>query len=426
MFWFLYNLLFLPVYLLLLPHFVWRMLRRGGYSAHFGHRLAIYSKEKVARLRARPRIWIHAVSVGEVGIALRFIEHWQAKSPDDAFLLSVTTSTADAIARRKISPPNEVIYFPLDSPFVMRRVFRQMELKGLILVESEFWPNLLRGMKKRGLPVCLINGRISDRSFPRYQKVQFLTRRVFRMVDLFCVQSEQDKNRILALGAAEDRIRVIRSLKYETAERNAEKEVLARAALDSVGFANKPVILGGSTWPGEEAVLIRILEVLRNKGVDVGLVLVPRHFERAQDILPILAEAKLSVSRRSVGDSGPADVLLADTTGELMGFFAVADFVFIGKSLCEKGGQNPIEPALLGKPVVVGPNMRNFPGVMRDFLDADAIKQVVDEAGLLIVLQGWLENPAEAEALGARAASLVQEHAHTLDATVEQVARQLS
>ena len=460
MIWILYNLLFPVAFLLMLPKFLSRMARRGGYKKHFEQRLGIYGHSTTARLNEAQRIWIHAVSVGEIHIALRFIEAYRKENLGARFVLSTNTSTAHAIGQEQLDRRDVLIYFPVDLPLVMKRAFDAIRPLKLILVECEFWPNLVRQACKRGIPVSLINGRISDSSFRGYMKFRAFTRRLLEMIDPICVQSRQDAERVIAMGARPESVHMLGTAKYDLPPPSPNAAVPAHDVLRSLGVSeDAKILLGGSTWPGEEAVLCQIYKNLRNLYPQLFLVLVPRHAERREDVQNVIEAQGLSCALRSQlthpprpsgtppeegmnvehstsnierpiqeipsGEGGAKggvgsslDVLMVDTTGELMSFYAVSDVVFVGKSLCEHGGQNPIEPALFGKAIVVGPNMENFPSVMDDFLVQGALSQVQDVPALEKTIEKLLTDSAAREQLGAAAQQVVESRRGVIDRMV--------
>ncbi len=424
MLWVVYNLVFPVVFFFMLPKFLSRMLRRGGYGQHFEQRIGHFGHNTKAQLREHRRVWIHAVSVGEIYVALRFMKAYRAAHPDTFFALSTTTSTGHAIARKELDPRDVLFYFPVDLPVIIRKVLRIINPLQIILVEGELWPNLIRLADKQGIPVSLINGRMSERSFKGYRRLKSLISDVLRRIDPICVQGEEDAARLIGLGAPPERVRVMGTVKFDVAERNPEGEKAAREILCQIGVPSDAVVLlGGSTWPGEEAVLCGIYKKLRQKYPRLFLVLVPRHVERAPEIVQCLEEQKLTFLRRSQLDDFQGlekpDVLFVDTTGELSHFYAVADIVFVGKSLLEHGGQNPIEPAMCGKAVVVGPNMENFPAVMPLFLKNNAIVQVQDVQALETALNELVIDESARVALGHRAAQLVRENQGMIQKTVQ-------
>jgi 3-deoxy-D-manno-octulosonic-acid transferase len=427
MIWWLYNLGFAFGFTLMLPRFLWRMARRGGYARNFLQRFGRYAPATRAQLAEGGRVWIHAVSVGEVGVALRLIQELRAAQPDLRFLLSTTTSTGHAIAQQQLDPAIPLIYFPLDVPPVSRRVVRLIRPRALLLIENEMWPNLIRAVRQQNVPVAMINARISAHSFRGYHLLRFLTRQLLPRFSAFYAQGQPDADRLIALGAPADRVRVMGSAKYDLAPGGASGAEKARAALDGAGFAaTRPLLLGGSTWDGEEAVLLDTLIALRPLVPELALVLVPRHAERRSEVLREIEARHLTVVCRSAPKPlAHPDVLLVDTTGELRNFYAVASVIFVGKSLTQHGGQNIIEPAACAKPVLVGPNMENFESILPDFLAAQALVQVADAADLRAAAARLLQDPAEAQALGARAAAVVRAKSGALHATVQALVQQL-
>lgn len=423
MFWILYNVVFVPVYLLLLPRFFVRMWRRGGYRRDFGQRFGSYSPEVRDRLGEGGRVWVHAVSVGEVGLALKFLGAWREMEPEVSFVLSVTTSTGYALALKRQHENDVVIYFPVDVPPVVCRVLNLVRPRAVVMVEQEFWPNLLRICRRRNIPTALINGRISDRSFARYMRARFATRRVLPLISRCFVQTAQDAERLREMGAPESQLEVIPSMKY-AGDVHAKPELVegAKSLLRETGLDGAPLLVAGSVWPGE-------FGVVAAAGIRAGyaVALVPRHFERAEIARMEVEAAGLSVRLRS-DEAREAEVLVVNTTGELVAWYALANVVFVGKSLpgaAGKGGQNPIEPAALGKPVVVGPNMRNFPGVMHDFLQAEAIIQVKRGEELEPIFSE-LQDSQRQQKVGSRAVEVVAANRDTLRRTVEGVRRMLA
>ncbi|MEN7973413.1 MAG: 3-deoxy-D-manno-octulosonic acid transferase [Verrucomicrobiota bacterium] len=423
MLWIIYNLLFPVVFLFMLPKFISRMLKRGGYGQHFEQRVGHFGTNTKALLREHRRVWVHAVSVGEIYVALRFIKAYRETHPDICFALSTTTSTGHAIARKEIDPRDVLFYFPVDLPVIIKKVLRIINPLRIVLVEGEFWPNLIRLADKNGIPVSLINGRLSERSYKGYLKLRSLTADVLRRIDPICVQGEVDAERLRGIGAPRENVHVMGTVKFDVAERDLAGEQVAQEVMRRFHVPDDAVVLlGGSTWPGEEALLCELYKKLRADNEKLFLVLVPRHVERAEEVVQCLEDQELSFVRRSQADAfegteGP-DVLFIDTTGELRNFYSVADIIFVGKSLLEHGGQNPIEPAMYGKAVVVGPNMENFPSVMPVFLQAGALLQVADVQALEVAVGNLVADEAARESLGRCAAGVVVENRGVIERTV--------
>lgn len=394
--WFVYNCLFALVYPFLLPGFLARMLKRGGYAARFWDRFALYPESVVkATAKKGEFVWIHAVSVGEVQVAGQLMREWRKADATVRFCFSTTSSTGWKMAEREIGEGDVLIYNPLDFPNFVKAALATVKPKAVVLTESEIWPNFIRRIKKLGIPLFLVNARVSDRSAPRYRLARWWFGDVFKSFTRIFAQSEFDKRRLVAAGAPESIIEVTGSFKFDVARRNEAKE---RELREWIGEGR--ILLGGSTWPGEDVALIEIFKTLK----DVKLVLAPRHFEKADEVEANVRAAGFECVRRSRGDKGKG-VYLCDTTGELMGLYGIADVVFVGKSLCAHGSQNMIEPCLCGKPTIVGPYTENFRPVMSDLEEANAIRQVNDEKELKEAIVELLADGAE---LGARAKNAVE------------------
>jgi 3-deoxy-D-manno-octulosonic-acid transferase len=362
-------------------------------------------------------------------VALRFIEEYRRTYPEIRFVLSTNTSTGHTLAEQKLDSRDVLIYFPVDLPVVMNRVFNIINPIKLILVECEFWPNLVRQAHRRGIPVALINGRVSDSSFKGYMRLRPFTRRLLAMIDPVCMQGRQDADRILAMGARPETVKTFGTAKYDLPPPSADAARKARAVLQKITVPdNALILLGGSTWPGEEEALCKINKNLRGHYPELFLVLVPRHAERRDEVVKAIESQGLSYVLRSKTDAPVlpgSDVLVVDTTGELMSFYAAADVVFVGKSLCGHGGQNPIEPALFGKAVIVGPNMENFPSIMDDFLAAKALRQVADFQTLEKTIEEMLSNPSVCAQLGEAARGVIESRRGVITKMVEEVGRVL-
>ena len=425
--WALYNILFLFVYPFLLPGFLVRMLRRGGYAARMGDRIALYPeavrRELLAARESGGFVWIHAVSVGEVQVAGRFMDEWREAEPGVRFCFSTTSSTGWRTAEKVVSDRDVLIYNPLDFPTFVKAALLTVRPRAIVMTESEIWPNFIRRAAKMRIPLFLVNARVSDRSAPRYRAARIFFGDVFKCFARIYAQSGLDAERIRATygkggSAAEgsDNIAVTGSFKFDAAVRNEakEKELKAWVSGDKAPSPGRKMLLGGSTWPGEDEVLLDIYKEILSSGGDVMLVIAPRHFEKADAVEANIKAAGFRCIRRSRGDlcgDAKGAVFLADTTGELMGLYGIADAVFVGKSLCAHGSQNMIEPCLCGKPTFVGPYTENFRPVMSDLLSADAIVQVKDASELKSRLVAMFRSGSAAEdakALGERARKAVE------------------
>jgi 3-deoxy-D-manno-octulosonic-acid transferase len=428
--WLVYNLLFAVAYAAMVPQFLLRMRRRGGYRNRFGDRFGRYPAALEARLRALDgAVWIHAVSVGEVYVAGQVMRALRGRMPGVRFVLSTTSSTGWKEAEKQVGPDDVLIFNPLDFPPCVKRALDAIRPRAFILTESEVWPNVIRACHSRAVPLFLVNARVSDRSAPGYRRLRFWFGPVLRMFTAIQAQSEADKARLVAAGAAPERIDVTGSFKFDVANRSPEKEreVGAFLAQHDAG-RDRTVLLGGSTWPGEDAVLIAIFKRLRTRHAGLRLVLAPRHFEKADAVQAEIEKAGFACVRKSRGgEQKPegAAVILGDTTGELMGFYGNADIAFVGKSLCEHGAQNMIEPCLCGAATLVGPHTENFRPVMSDLLAAQALIQVPDAEALEREIARLASDAAARQALGERGAAAVLKRKGVVDRCAEALAEKI-
>ncbi|MCQ2391189.1 MAG: 3-deoxy-D-manno-octulosonic acid transferase [Kiritimatiellae bacterium] len=430
--WCIYNLLFTLVYLAMMPSFLLRMKRRGGYKARMGDRFGRYPEDLVTPPRP---VWIHAVSVGEVAVAGQLMRALRAQDPSIRFVFSTTSSTGWKQAEKELAPGDALIYNPLDFGGCVARALDRIAPRAVILTESEIWPTFIRALKRRGVPVYLINARVSDRSAPRYKALRWWFGEVLRCFTCIFAQSETDAQRLVAAGADPESVQVTGSFKFDVARRNEAKErelaewirsgesgtrgellpgfVMPEADAESA-LLLPPILLGGSTWPGEDEAMLRVYREVSRLHPEVRLVLVPRHFEKADAVEANILQAGFACQRRSrgtrhapAGARGAPTVYLGDTTGEMMGFFGLATVAFVGKSLYAHGSQNMIEPCLCGVPTVVGPYTENFRPVMSDLLAAKAIRQVKNEDGVRREVVRLFGDEEERKALGARARDAV-------------------
>ncbi len=407
----LYNLLFPLALLVFLPGYTLKMLRRGNYRDHFGQRLGLYDRATRRRLAAHPHTWMHAVSVGEVMIALKLMRRMKDDEPSLRVALTTTTTTGFALARREAPEWVEALYTPLDFWPVMRRAFAVIRPVRIILVEAEVWPNLAALARRRKIPLALVNARLSPRSERRFQKFRRIVRPFFRMLDLICVQEPEDVARWESLGVDPARIELVGSIKFDPEGVDPRPEQ-ARAVLSALGIdAARPILLGGSTHPGEEEILARVFQQLRERCPDLFLIIAPRHVERAKEIATQLRVTGLIVTCRSELLATPAaDCLLLDTTGELRDWYAVATIVFIGKSLAAHGGQNPVEAIVADRPVLFGPHMENFARLAQSLVRAAGAFQPNDEASLTTAARTLLHDAGLRAQLVQQARDVLQPH----------------
>lgn len=376
----LYRIAFLPALLIALPYYLLRMWKRGGYGDGFSHRFG--KLPQTPKNKPQKRIWLQAVSVGEVNAIGPLIETLQQTGSIE-IVLTTTTSTGYALAIKRYSGlVSQISIFPLDFWLCSRTAWKRIQPDAIILTESELWPEHIRQAKQRQVPIFLINARMSDRSFKRYKKLSAISRRLWNQIDFIYASSTEDLNRLVDLGCNPLTTANTGNIKFDVPILPLlSTEEIAKMRTE-LGFDSKTpddakpfILLGSSTWPQEEAALIETHKYLNEQGVDCRLLLVPRHAERASEIVQLLEKLDLNWQQRSVQKTAtqPLDIYLADTTGELTRLTQIADIAFIGKSLPpHTQGQTPIEAAGLGIPTVTGTGMSNFKDVVKSLKQAQA------------------------------------------------------
>jgi 3-deoxy-D-manno-octulosonic-acid transferase len=420
-----YSLATLVLFLMASPYFLYQAVRHGKYLGSLAERLGRLPVS--LNLDREPSIWLHAVSVGETLTARALAADLKERYPRHRLFISTTTMTGQQVARSSFPMADGIFYFPIDLPFVVRRVLDVVRPQLFIMMETEIWPNLLRECQARGIRTMVINGRISLRSFPRYRLVRPLFRRVLALIDCYCVQGEETAGRLALLGAPRDRITITGSLKFDALQGPGGAAGLERGADRVLRYfhvtAQRPVIVAGSTMPGEHEIVLKAFERVRTLAGNPLLILAPRKPEHFADAEALSRDAGFRTVRRSrltIDEEIKADVVLLDTIGELAQVYQVAWAVFVGGSLVDIGGHNIMEPAIYGKPIVFGPHMQNFAEIAESFLGADAAVQVRDGRGLEDTLIDLLANPARRTRLGEAARALVDANrgakARTLDA----------
>ncbi|MBR80907.1 MAG: hypothetical protein CL444_03850 [Acidimicrobiaceae bacterium] len=423
---FLYNIFFDALFFLTAPYYFIRMRRRGGWRKGFGERLGRYSTKFKQSITNRDVVWLHAVSVGEVNICVQLIKALKPRLPNLKVVVSTTTSTGMAELLKKLPAEVGKIYYPIDRRSHVRRALATIQPKAVVLVEAEIWPNFLWGLQSRKIPHFLVNTRISDKSFKGYRRFGFVFRKLFAGFTGVGAQSEADSVRLMELGCRGESVHVFGSCKFDGANVAREHRTDVQRMLRQLGVPEEaPVIVGGSTHSGEEEILARLAKRLRDRYKNLFLILVPRHHERGREVGETLA--KLGVEflyRNEVGtnmtpmEEGRLECLLVNTTGELKFFYEVATAVFVGKSLTAQGGQNPIEPAGLAKPIVFGPQMGNFEAITAKFLASEAAIQVADEQSLEAAFEEMISDESKRNALGQAAQKVVQQNEGAIEKTV--------
>ena len=368
------------------PWWLWRMATSGRYREGLGQRLGFVSAALREAIAGRRVVWVHAVSVGEVLAAERLVAELGAALGDAwVVVISTTTSTGQKVARERFGA-GRVFYFPVDFAWVVRRYLRALRPELMVLMESEFWPRLLYECERNGVPVAVVNARVSDRSFPRYIRLGWLWKPLLGKVRLFLAQGEESAERLRRIGAPSERVSVSGNLKYDVpgGGDNAMVRRIGRLLWES------RLLVAGSTHEGEEQALLAAWPDIHRKIPNVALLIAPRHPQRFDEVWQLMREAKVGRYRCShlMTDTEPifgGIVLLLDTIGDLAAMYGIAAAAFVGGSLVPRGGQNPLEATRFGVPVVMGPSFENFREIV-DKMIAEGSLTITDEAGLAAAL----------------------------------------
>ncbi len=386
-----YDFFLLLFMLAWLPFLLIALSRSVKYKKSLKYRLGIWPESLSAKFNDHDWVWLHAVSVGEVAAVTPLVKTLKERHPNLKLLVSTVTETGNQLAHQCLEGVDEIIYFPLDLMAISQRVINRVNPALFIVAETEIWPNFLRCLARKSIPAVIINGRISAKSFKNYRLAKFFIKRVLADISCFSMQSQLDAERIKALGAKAERVRVVGNLKFDRLPpevSRADKGIL-RAALGIKAAA--PIFIAGSTHAGEDEIVICAYKELLASHPQLVLIIASRHLERLSDIEAIIKQQGLQSMRKSAVSNKPnrGDVVLVDTIGELAGLYAIADLVFVGGSLAPIGGHNILEPAAYGHPVLYGPHMSNFLG------SAGILKAV----GAGIEVQGLEQLIVEAEKL---------------------------
>ncbi|OGQ36330.1 MAG: hypothetical protein A3F16_06735 [Deltaproteobacteria bacterium RIFCSPHIGHO2_12_FULL_43_9] len=418
-----YHILYHLGLLTLLPLFFLKMFRQQKYKAGFSQRVGVVPAELVNAVKGKEVIWLHAVSVGEVQAALPLINELVTRFPHYKYIVSTTTNTGQNVARERLTNKNiPVFYFPFDFFWAVDRVLNAISPKMVLIMETEIWPAFLNACCKRSIPIGIINGRLSNKSFRGYKKITFFLKPLLKEIKFVAAQSASDKHKFIKLGVKEENIFVTGNLKFDQMPNDTP---FTQSQLSDFNLLkDKQLLIAGSTHRGEEEILIRVYKALMTKHPDLTLLLAPRHPERLPEVERLVAGARLTPVRRSLLSQkrgiNSNEVIILDTMGELARIYQFATMVFIGKSLIpDGGGQNPLEPAAFGKPIMVGPNVINFKSIYRDLKEGEAIAEISDEKSLKETTENFLSNPKARETLGNNARRAVERNRGTAERTLK-------
>lgn len=416
-----YSALLLVALVLGAPWWLLRMATSGRYRAGLAGRLGFVPKQLRAAVAGRDHdvVWVHAVSVGEVMAATQLIRELSAVRPEWLIAVSTTTATGQRLAKQRL-PELPVFYLPLDFAFVVRRYLRVLQPKLLVLMESELWPNLILQCAKTGVPMAVVNARVSDRSFPRYLRLRRLWRPLLAKISLFLAQSEETAERLIQIGAPAERVQVTGNLKYDLREgRESSLVAMVREQLP----VQARVVVSGSTLDGEEKILLAAWPRVLAAEPNAVMVLAPRHPDRFAAVAAMIGAAEFTLLRASEFRERPqpvaaGSIFLLDTIGDLAAMYSLGALAFVGGSLVAAGGHNPLEPARFSVPVLMGESFENFREIVHVLQVHNAIR-IVSTAAFTDTLAAMLHHTDEAKAMGQRGRKVFDAQAGATARTVQ-------
>lgn len=426
---FIVDVVYLFAGLLFSPVVLYRRFRHNRYRQGWAQRFGNISRKSPEKRC----LWLHAVSVGEVNAAKTLVTEFEKRFADFEIVVSTTTDTGFARATALFGNLWTVFYFPFDFSLVMRKAFRRIDPAVCLLMELEAWPNLIDVAHRRSVPVVVVNGRISDRSFVQYRRFRWLVRRFFGRIDLVLAQTQEYADRFRALGCPAERVVVTSSLKYDTAQVTDRVEG-ADALADQLNLANARLWVAGGTGDDEEKIILDVYQWLKEDPsfADLRLAVVPRKPERFDEVSQLIEQMGLPLVRYSQIKGTPGrgvcdndTVILGDTMGDLRKFYSLATVVFVGRTLVPMGGSDMMEAAALGKCTIFGPHTFNFRQTVEALLADQGAIEVVDADDLCVVLTRCLVEPAYAEAIAQRGRQVIQKNQGATARTLDHITRLL-
>jgi 3-deoxy-D-manno-octulosonic-acid transferase len=427
--YFLYTCLSIVAFVVLAPYFAYQAARYRKYITNLRQRLGYLPVS--FNLDGEDSIWVHAVSVGEALTARALVGELKARYPGLRLFVSTTTVAGQQVASREIKDADALFYFPIDLPSIVERTLRLVRPRLFVMMETEIWPGVLRACRRTGVKTVVVNGRISNRSYPRYRWIRPFFRRVLNDVDRFCMQSRESADRLIALGADPARVVVTGNLKFDALQAGAAAGAeygVPRVVRFFRVPEGRPVIIAGSTMRGEEIVVLRAFERARASAVRALLVIAPRHPERFGEVERLARDEGFRTALRTqltIDEDPAADVVVLDTMGELAHLYRLATVVFVGGSLVPTGGHNILEPAAFGRPILFGPHMENFREIAAAFLESRAAIRVRDGRELESAFRDLLGDSSRRSALGRAARAIVDANHGARERTLAVITRLL-
>jgi len=420
----LYNTIFSFLLIFAVPYFLFRALIDGRFRKELIQRMGFFPT-----LSLRKPIWVHAASVGEVFCSIPLLKRIKKEFPHSEIVLTTITRTGNEAAKNQAIEADCVLFSPIDHPLTIKRMIQRIQPSLLLIAETELWPNLLRSCGKKRIPIVLFNGRISEKSFRRYLFFKFFFKGCLKYISLFLMQTEEDRDRIVKMGARIDRTRVPGNLKFDQTSPSFTQEAMEEMARSLHVRGNETLLIAGSTHSGEEEILLNLFRDLRKADPHLVLLLAPRHLQRLEEVEQILKKESISWVRRTSlsmdqersGEEAKdlAEVILLDTMGELMYLYSLGTLAFIGGTLVPIGGHNPIEPLFFKKCVLFGPHMFHFSEVSRHLIEAGAAIQVKGKEDLAFHLKRLLSDKRAREEIGEKGYQFLQKHRGATERTFE-------
>jgi 3-deoxy-D-manno-octulosonic-acid transferase len=420
----LYNIILTSFLIFTAPYFLFRALINPRFRRELIQRLGF-----LPTFSLKKPIWVHAASVGEVLCTIPLLKRIKQEFPECPIVLTTMTRTGNEQART-IPEADLVSFLPIDHPLCIRRALRKINPGLLLVAETELWPNLLRSCGKNSVPIVLFNGRISEKSFRRYGLFGFFFKNYLRNISFFLMQTEEDRSRIIEIGAANDKTRAVGNLKFDQPSPSFTKKSLAEMTRSLNLLGSETLFIAGSTHSGEEEILIGLLKDLRKHDPHLVLILAPRHLERLEEIERILRRESVSWGRKTSlssdrGQSGDQkklpEVILLDTMGDLMNLYSLGTLVFIGGSLVPVGGHNPLEPLFFKKCVLFGPHMSHFLEISSDLIEAGGAIQVRGKEDLAFQVKRFLSDERARKEVGEKGYQFLQKHRGTTERMFEKI-----
>jgi len=424
-----YNTLLTFFLLLSAPYFFIRSLFQKRFRGALIQRLGF-----LGNLSLRNPIWVHAASVGEVLCSIPLLKRIKKDFPHSEIVLTTMTSTGNETAKTQLPEAEHILFFPIDHPFILRRVIRKIQPSLLLIAETELWPNLLRSCGRREIPIILFNGRISEKSFRGYLFFKSLFKECLQYISLSLMQTNEDQDRIIQVGAPSEKTRVVGNLKFDQALPSFTQEAKDLLA-QSLGLQGKETIfIAGSTHPGEEEILTDLCKELRKIDPHLIFILAPRHLNRLEEVERVLRKESLSWIRRTLltmdqapsGPKGRPEVILLDTMGELMSLYSLGTLVFIGGSLVPVGGHNPLEPLFFKRCVLFGPYMFHFSEISRRLVEEEGAIQANGIEDLASHMKRLLKDERKRQEIGERGYQFLRKHQGATERMFEKIRPYLS